>query len=151
MVVLWHHLSEASLCMCLRPPAAVFGCTGSQSWLERISSVLCFIPQVLLFSPLPTTLHLAESRMSHSMAGPRLLASSVVPSRSAGTKLTKLAEKFGVSALFAPEVLFWGSQRCKPPVPRWMQRGQALLIYLASAWIPRAVGQCCAHGNSWCP
>lgn len=74
-------------------PAAAFDCTGSQSshnqpFLEKNSSVPYFIPQVLFFGPLPTTGHVAKSRTSHSMAGPGLLVSSVVASRSAGTKLT---------------------------------------------------------------
>lgn len=74
-------------------PAAAFDFTGShsshnQAFLEKINTLLCFIPRVLIFGPLPIATHLAESTTSHSGAGPGLLVSSVVASRSADTKLT---------------------------------------------------------------
>lgn len=50
-------------------------------------SAVCYT-SFLFFGRVPTTPHLAESRMSHSVAGPGLLVSSMVASKSAGTKLT---------------------------------------------------------------
>lgn len=97
-------------------PAAAFDCTGSQSshkqaFPEKIRNTSflksCFLAHCL--QPL-----ILQKTGCRTMTGPGLLVSSVVASRSEDTKLTYLAEKFGVSALFAPEVLFSDSQRCKP-------------------------------------
>ena len=74
-----------------------------------------------VFVPISTTPHLTVRRVSHSVAGPGLAVSSVIASRSAGTKLTSLAETLVFLPCFLRKSPFSDPQRCKPALPGWVQ------------------------------
>lgn len=116
---------------------AAFYCTWSRSscnpaLLKKINNVLCFAPQVLFFVPTATSPHVVR-RVSRSVAGPGLAVSSVIASRSPGTKLTSLAETLVFLPCFLQNSRFQTPRDVSQPCQGEQSRGQALLVCLGSA------------------
>lgn len=77
-----------------------------------------------------------------SVAGPGLAVSSVIASRSAGTKLTSLAEILVFLPCFLQKSHFQTPRDTGQPCRGGRSRGQALFVSLDSARASRVVSQC---------